>query len=168
MLPTPCFTVGMVSGFLQIWLLAFRPKSSILVSSDQRILFFMVWESLGAFWQSPSGLSCSFYWGVAFTWPLYHKGLIGGVLQSWLSFWKVLHRGTLELYKSDHWVHGHLPKPSLLSLAGWLALGRVLVVPNFFNLRMMEATVFLGTFNAAEMFWSPSPDLCNPVSALWG
>ena len=23
-------------------------------------------------------------------WPLYHKGLIGGVLQSWLSFWKVL------------------------------------------------------------------------------
>ena len=23
-----------------------------------------------------------------------------------------------------------------------------------------EATVFLGTFNAAEMFWYPSPDLC--------
>ena len=23
-----------------------------------------------------------------------------------------------------------------------------------------EATVFLGTFNAAEMFWCPSPDLC--------
>jgi hypothetical protein len=35
-----------------------------------------------------------------------------------------------------------------------------LVVPNFFHLRMMEATVFLGTFNAAEMFWYPSPDLC--------
>ena len=29
------------------------------------------------------------------------------------------------------------------------ALGRVLVVPNFFHFRMMEATVFLGTFNAA-------------------
>uniref|UniRef100_A0A4W5K403 VPS18 core subunit of CORVET and HOPS complexes n=1 Tax=Hucho hucho TaxID=62062 RepID=A0A4W5K403_9TELE len=40
------------------------------------------------------------------------------------------------------------------------ALGRVLVVPNFFHLRMMKATVFLGTFNAAEMFWYPSPDLC--------
>jgi hypothetical protein len=26
--------------------------------------------------------------------------------------------------------------------------------------RMMEATVFLGTFNAAEMFWYHSPDLC--------
>jgi hypothetical protein len=25
---------------------------------------------------------------------------------------------------------------------------------------MMEATVFLGTFNAAEMIWYPSPDLC--------
>ncbi|WP_217700678.1 hypothetical protein, partial [Edwardsiella tarda] len=30
----------------------------------------------------------------------------------------------------------------LLSLAGQPALGRVLVVPNFFHLRMMEATVF--------------------------
>ena len=37
------------------------------------------------------------------------------------------------------------------SLAGQPALGRVFVVPNFFNLSMMEATVFLGTFNAAEM-----------------
>ena len=35
MLPPPCFTVGMVPGFLQ----TFRP---ILVSSDQRILFLMV------------------------------------------------------------------------------------------------------------------------------
>ena len=50
--------------------------------------------------------------------------------------------------------------PRLLSLAGRPALGRVLVVPNFFHLRMMEATVFLGTFNAAEMFCYPSPDLC--------
>ena len=50
--------------------------------------------------------------------------------------------------------------PRLLSLAGQPALGRVLVVPNFFQLRMMEATVFLWTFNAAEMFWYPSPDLC--------
>ena len=31
----------------------------------------------------------------------------------------------------------------LLSLAGWPALGRVLVVPNVFQLRMMEAMVFL-------------------------
>ena len=50
--------------------------------------------------------------------------------------------------------------PRLLSLASGPALGRVLVIPNFFHLRMMEATVFLGTFNAAEMFCYPPPDLC--------
>ena len=50
--------------------------------------------------------------------------------------------------------------PWLLSLAGWPAVGRVLVVSNSFYLRMMEATVLLGTFNAADMFWYPSPDLC--------
>jgi hypothetical protein len=50
--------------------------------------------------------------------------------------------------------------PRLHSLARWPALGRVLVVPNFFHLRMMEATVLLGTFNAADMFWYPSPGLC--------
>ena len=47
--------------------------------------------------------------------------------------------------------------PRLLSLARRPALGRVLVVPNFLHLRMMEATVFLGTFNAAEMFWFLQP-----------
>ena len=51
--------------------------------------------------------------------------------------------------------------PRLPCLAGWQALGRVLVVPNFFHLRMMGATVFLGTFNYVEMFWYPSP-------GLWG
>ena len=54
--------------------------------------------------------------------------------------------------------------PRLLSLVGRPALGRVLLVPNFFRLRMMEATVFLGTFNAADIFWYSSPD---PVSELY-
>ena len=49
--------------------------------------------------------------------------------------------------------------PRLLSLAGRPALGRVLVVPNFFHLRVIEATVFLGTYNAADYFCYPSPDL---------
>ena len=39
-----------------------------------------------------------------------------------------------------------------LSLAGRPALGRVLVVPNVFHLRIMEATVLLGTLSAAEFF----------------
>jgi hypothetical protein len=50
--------------------------------------------------------------------------------------------------------------PRLLSLVGQPALGRVLVIPNFFHLRMIEATVFLGNFNAADIFWYPSPDIC--------
>ena len=48
----------------------------------------------------------------------------------------------------------------LLSLAGRPALGRVFVVPNFFHLKIMEAPVFLGTFDAADVFWYRSPDLC--------
>lgn len=43
---------------------------------------------------------------------------------------------------------------------------RLSVVPNLFHLRIMEATVLLDTFNAAEMFLYPSPDLscCSLVS----
>ena len=64
-------------------------------------------------------------------------------------------------FKSDYRVLGtSLTKALLQRLAGRPALGRVLVVPNVFHLRMMVATVYLGTFNAAEMFWYPSPDLC--------
>ena len=37
-------------------------------------------QSLGAFWQTPSRLSCAFYLGLASIWPLYHKCRIGGVL----------------------------------------------------------------------------------------
>ena len=52
---------------------------------------------LGAIWQTPSVRSCVFYWGMASIWPLYHKGLIGGVLQRWLSHF---HRGPPELGQS--------------------------------------------------------------------
>ena len=57
---------------------------------------------------------------------------------------------------------------SSVSFAGQPALGIVLVVPNFFHLRMMEATVFLETFNPAEMFWYLSPDLClDTILMAW-
>ena len=64
---------------------------------------------------------------------------------------------TEELWSSVNPDAFHFPR--LLSLDERTALGRVLVVPNFFHLRMMEVTVFWGTLNAAEMFWYPSPDL---------
>ena len=147
------------------WCLTFRPKSSIFVSSDQRILFLMVWESLGTFWKTQRGLSYAIYWGVASVWPLYNKGLICVVLQRCPSgSFSHLHE---EVWSSVRVTIGFLVTsltkallPRYLSLAGRTALGRVLVVPNFFHLRMMEATVFLGTFNAADIFWYPSPDLC--------
>ena len=96
-----------------------------------------------AFSQTPSGLSCAFYWGVASVWPLYHKYLMGGVLQRWLSFWKILPSPQRKFGALSEWPLGSWSPP-------WT---RVLVVPNFFDLRMMLATVFLGTFNAAELFW---------------
>ena len=61
--------------------------------------------------------------------------------------------------------------PRLLSLSRQPALEIVLVVPNFFHLRMMEATVFLSTFNAAEFFLVPFPRSVarhNSVSELYG
>ena len=60
--------------------------------------------------------------------------------------------------------------PRLLSLAWRPALGRVLVVPNVLHLIIMEATVFLGTFNAADIFLLPftrSVPRHNTVSDLY-
>ena len=47
------------------------------------------------------------------------------------------------------------------------ALGRALVVPNFFHLWIMEATVLLGTFNAAEFFVAFPRSVPRPQSCLW-
>jgi hypothetical protein len=80
-----------------------------------------------------------------------------------------LRKETLELCQSDHRVLGHLPDKGrwLLSLARRPALGIALVVPNFFDLRITEATVFFGTFDAADMFWYPSQDLYLNTIMSW-
>ncbi|KAJ8404132.1 hypothetical protein AAFF_G00344820 [Aldrovandia affinis] len=96
----------------------------------------------------------------------YHKGLIDGLLQRWLSFCQVLpslQRNSEALLVATGFLVTSLTKAFLawlLSLAGWPALRRVMVVPNVFHFTMMEPTVLLGTFNALEMFLYPSPDLC--------
>ena len=63
-----------------------------------------------------------------------------------------LHRGTLELCQSDHRVLGHLPdqgpSPPIAQSLGGSKL-----------LPFKSMKVFLGTFNAADIFWYPSPDL---------
>ena len=67
-----------------------------------------------------------------------------------------IHRGTLERCL------GHLPSTPRIAQLGRAAISRKSLY--WFQtssiLRMMEAIVFLGTFNAAELFLYPSPDLC--------
>ncbi len=82
-----------------------------MVSSrhNDQFLFHQTREFGFSWSESPSGgLSCVFHWGVASVWPLYHTGLIGGVLQRWLFFWKVLlsiqrNAGALSEWPSGSW-----------------------------------------------------------------
>lgn len=136
MLTPPCFTVGMVltrwwvlSGFLQTWRLPFRPKSSI----------FMAWESFRCLLANSRRLSCAFYWEVASVWPLYHRS-------DWLSAAEIVFLlegsplSTEKCWSSVRVTIGFLVTsltknllPRSLSLARWSALGRILVIPNFFH-----------------------------------
>ena len=93
------------------------------------------------------------------------------MLQRLLSFWKVLLSPRRNSRILSEWRLGCWSPPcpgpfsqKLTSLARWPALGRFLVVPSFFYLRMMLCV--LGTFNAA-VFKYPSQDH-NPVSELYG
>ena len=87
-----------------------------------------------------------FHWGEAsINRPLCHKAQISGVLRWWLSFWKFLpspHRisGAQPELPSGSW-SPLLPRPfspDCSVLARRPVLGRILVVPNFFHLRIME------------------------------
>lgn len=75
-----------------------------------------------------------FYWTVISIWPLYHTVLIGGVLQKWLSFWKILPTPKSPV-RVNTWVFDHLLiralLPQLLRLAGQPALGTILVLLPF-------------------------------------
>ena len=69
---------------------------------------------------------------------------------------------TEELWSSLKVTMGFLTKvfiSRLLSLARQPALGRDLVVPNFFHLRMMEATLFLGPSMLQKCFVT-LPQVC--------
>ena len=59
--------------------------------------------------------------------------------------------------------------PRLLSLAGRPALGRVLVVPNFFHLRMMEASVFWGpSMRSTFFFFLALHQICASTQSCLG
>ncbi len=106
MLPPPCFTVGAVldrwwavPGFLHTYRLELRPKSSILVSSDQRILQVFFSKLHAGFHVScteerlPSGHSAI------------KPRLVEGCSDGWLSTtFSHLPNASLELSHSDLWV----------------------------------------------------------------
>lgn len=166
MLQPPCFSLGMVlvrwwamPGFLQTWHLAFRPKSSIFVSSDERSLVPWYESPSDTFWQTPYRLSCAFYWGVASVCLLLHTGLICGVLQNWLSFWNVL-----LFLQSNALSHLRGPSTPIAQIGSAVVLVLVVVVSNFFQLQMMEACVLMETF-PVPFCRSVSP--YNPVSEVY-
>uniref|UniRef100_A0A8C7FVT1 Uncharacterized protein n=1 Tax=Oncorhynchus kisutch TaxID=8019 RepID=A0A8C7FVT1_ONCKI len=71
-----------------------------------------------------------------------------------------LHRGTLELCQSDHWVLGHLPDPSIAQFARLASSRKILGGSKLLPFKNDGGHCVLGPLNAAEMFWYPSPDLC--------
>ena len=122
----------------------------------------MVWESLGAFWPTPSGLSGAFYWGVASVWPIYHKGRICGVLQRWLPIWKFLpssqrNSGALSEWPSGSWS----PRPRHFSPdcsvwpGSWKSLGGFKLLP----FKNDGGHCVLVDLQCSRMFWYSSPAL---------
>lgn len=68
-------------------------------------------------------------------------------------------------YWSRPWLR--LFYPWSLRLAGQSTLGRVLVVPNVLHLKMMEATVVIGTCSVAKDFLYLSVDICLYTILSW-
>ena len=86
-----CIVLAVCLGSLSCW------KVNLIFSKDLSVLCWHdarhsghVSHDLRIFRCLLANSKQAVYWGVASVWPLYHKGLIDGVLQSWLSFWKVL------------------------------------------------------------------------------
>ena len=162
-----------VPGFLQTWQSCFHqfnlgPETLVSYSPLGAFLQLQAGFHVFCFFATPSRLSCVFHWGEASAWTVCHKAQISGVLQWWLSFWKFL--PSLHRISGEWFLVSSLTKallPQLLSLARQPALGRVLVVPNFFYLRIIEATVLLGTSVQQNLFCT-LPQICALTqSSFW-
>ena len=125
--------------------------------SPEKVCFSL--ESFRCFFVNSKRPFMCLSWGEAYVWPLCVAVMVVLLEVSPIS--------TQDLRSSARVTIGFLspflPRPFLLDCSVWPArpaLGRVLVVPNFFHLRIMVATVRFGTFNWAKLFVLPSPNLC--------
>lgn len=117
-LPPPCFTVGVVvcrwrvmRCFLQTQYWELRPNSSILASSDQIMLFLIIWVSFRYFHEmSKQAFMCLFEERPVSG----HSAIKAKSVECWCSdgcpsgSHSQLHTGSSELSQSDHLVLGHL------------------------------------------------------------
>ena len=131
-------------GFHHTERLTFSPKSSIFASSDLRILFLMIIIPYRPDWWSAAEM------------VVVLEGSPLSTEQCWSCVRVTIGRLVTSLTKAL------LPRSPKVDERP--ALGRVLVVPNFFQLRMMDATVLIGIFNNT---FPRSVPRYNPVSEVY-
>lgn len=130
---------------------------SIFISSDQRILFLMVWQSFRCLLpNSQQAFMClSLRNGFCLATLQRPDWWSITVMYWWLSFcirFSHLHKGILDL--GDHWAHDYLSDQGFSSPITQFKEQpkRVLVVQNF--------SEWWRTFSSAEICLYPFPDLC--------
>ncbi len=120
------------AGFLQTWCLE-------MSSSNQRISFLTVWGSFRCFFAHSKCVFMCLHWREDWVLPHCHKAQIGGVLQWCVSVCRFSHLHIWSWSSSRvtiRFLFTTLTKAllhHLVSLARRPALGRVLVVSNFFH-----------------------------------
>lgn len=152
-----CSVPGFHTSHWELW-----STGSIFIPSGQKISSHGLRAAQVPFGRLPVGCQVHFSEEWLLT-PFYHKGLTGGVLvvllysspistkELWISFIVTTSFLVPCMTTARH--------PQLLSLAAQPDLVTLLVVLNFFHVRMMEATFLLGTLDAAEIFLHPPSDL---------
>ncbi len=139
------------AGFLQTWCLELR--------------FSTVWESFSFFCIFQVGFHVSSLrrdW----VWPHRHKSPDRCSVHCLSHLYTVYDHGAqLEWPSALAHYSNQGPSPSICSV--WPAIWRVMIVPNFFHLRIMEATCFCEPSMQRNYFWT-FPQMCVLTqSCLW-
>lgn len=141
--------------------------SQKFISTSQRIWVRYAW---GRFYTLTFSLLCKYgvlHWGEASVGLLCHKVPTGGGSAAIVAFVELSPISLLHLWSSATVIFGFFFTsltqtllPWLLSLAGWPGLRRVLVIPNFFHYRIMEAALLLVTLSVSEKHNCALPPFC--------